>query len=58
MDRELPSQEIATCTLFRDVILRVRSLPLHIVVYRVIDVTYEEVVDLLKSAHLMLSVIL
>ena len=58
MDRELPSQEIATCTLFRGVILRVRSLPLHIVVYRVIDVTYEEVVDLLKSAHLMLSVIL
>jgi len=54
---QLPEQKVATCTLYRHILMPVQALAFNIVVDIIIDVVDEEMINLLESRHLVLAVI-
>jgi hypothetical protein len=57
LDPELSKQEVSARTLVLRVVKIVSALAFYIVIYIVIDMVDEEMIDLLERCHLILSVI-
>ena len=58
LDPELSEQEVSARTLVLSIVKIVSALAFYIVIYIVIDMVDEEMIDLLERCHLILSVIL
>jgi hypothetical protein len=57
LDPELSEQEVSARTLVLRVVKIVSAFAFYIVIYIVIDMVDEEMIDLLERCHLILSVI-